>query len=345
MSIHCEIVEFGAEVEEAYGRLFTDAGQHKSWELLAWRYMHNPHGKGTFAVARDNGKIVGMIALVATRLRINGQVVSGIQAVDTIVAPEAQGKALFIRMGKAIYDQATLHEGQILWGFPNALAKRGWFGRLGWTRFGTVPFLVKPIRTGFFLSRIGEPLGKIDFPIGGLLGKKPAGFEIIERFGDDALPVCSHFNSINTCALDYSPAFLNWRLIDCPHTEYRVVGIRHPHGHLSAVVASIILDKHGTKIAYIMEAIAVPDGARSLRQLLAWELRNARRLGATLALGWNPNHSPTAKMMKGVGFIPLPDRFRPVEIHFGAKILDGHVPASALSGDLWYLSYINSDTV
>lgn len=41
----------------------------------------------------------------------------------------------------------------------------------------------------------------------------------------------------------------------------------------------------------------------------------------------------------------MPDKLRPVEIHFGARALAPEAAAALRDGSVWYLSYLDSDTV
>ncbi|MXP13327.1 GNAT family N-acetyltransferase [Altererythrobacter confluentis] len=342
MAITFEIVSFGTEIKAAYANLF---GGEKSPEMLKWRFEDNPHGRGKFAIAREGDNIIGMIALISTRFSFGGRTYTGIQAVDTIVAPEARGKALFVRMGKAIYEHADELNADLLWGFPNAQAARGWFGRLGWTRFGMVPFVVRPLRTGYVLRRVAPILAKIDLPLAKSKPKNEDSIREVIRFGGDSLEMCERFNAETACALDYSPEFLNWRFIDCPQTNYRSVGEYGPDGKMRAMVSGIILEKHNARIFYLMEAMSSRAHAPQLRKLVKHELSFAVGKGAEIALAWNSRTSPNGKALKHNGFLPLPERLRPVEIHFGAKPLRENVPEELLNGDNWNLSYATSDTV
>ncbi len=41
----------------------------------------------------------------------------------------------------------------------------------------------------------------------------------------------------------------------------------------------------------------------------------------------------------------LPERLRPIELHFGARALDASLEAVVYDAARWYLSYADSDTV
>lgn len=58
---------FDDGIRAGYARMFP-SDPDKAPGMLEWRFQRNPHGKAKFAVAEDDGKVVGMIALVPTKL-------------------------------------------------------------------------------------------------------------------------------------------------------------------------------------------------------------------------------------------------------------------------------------
>jgi hypothetical protein len=334
------IEPFGDSVREAYTGLFADMPEKLA--ELSWRFEHPGGGKAQFAVARRaDSEIVGLIALTPAPLRGRFGTLRAVQAIDTIVSPLARGKFVFVRLGRIIHDSPMI-EADIVWGFPNALAARGWFGKLGWERFGSVPFLVKPLRTGYFLGRLWKQLERVDIPFNVL---KPQKDEMIVREIDD------RWDQLwNACVPDFGVAvdrtaqWLRWRL-GKPGTDYRFAMKVGPDGGEAAVITRIV-QKHGAMICYVMEALSAPQHGRVLNRLLKHELRRAAQQGSQLALAWCPKYAPNRGNYSRVGFFSLPDRLRPIQIHFGGRWLaSGHALGEDMPGDQWYLSYLDSDTV
>jgi len=345
MTIRYAVEPFGPEIVEAYGRLFPEFAADKNPAQLSWRFERSPHGPGLFAVAHDEGagQIVGMIALVATRLRIGTGVKPAYQAIDTVVDPSYRGKGMFVSLGEVAQSRAN-HSGHLLWGFPNANAAPGWFGKLKWQNFGTVPFMVRPLRTGYFLRKLLPFLGRLDVP----LAFKPSSagdYRTIERFGDEADALWNASRAPDGIAVDRDAAWLNWRLIDKPDAPYRSVGTYDPKGRLAALVSSCTLDKHGGRVCYVMEALAPPTYIASLSDLIRAEVARSAEQGADVALAWCPKGSPNRAAYRRAGFLPLPESLRPVEIHFGARSLASGTCPAVEDGSKWYLSYLDSDTV
>lgn len=333
------IEPFSPAIRSAYARLFTDAPDKLA--DVDWRFRGPDSGSVRFAIARQDNEIVGMIALVPTALRGRFGAVAGVQAIDTIVSPQARGKFIFVRLGKIVHE-SPLVAADVVWGFPNALAARGWFGKLGWQRFGSVPFLIKPLRTGYFLGRLWKPLGRLNLPLSvGRASRDPALVTEIDDRWDQLWENCRDDFGL---AVDRSADWLRWRLRK-PEANYRFAMKVGTDG-AQAVVITRIARKHGATICYVMEALASGGHSGTLAKLLKSELRLAAQQGADLALAWCPRNAPLRKNYARAGFFDLIDRFRPIQIHFGGRWLaSGGAMGKDLPGEQWYLSYLDSDTV
>jgi hypothetical protein len=334
------IESFGNAISEAYVSLFSEAPE--KLDDLNWRFGRGAQESTQFAVAREaGGRIVGMIALVSSPLRGGLGTVAAVQAIDTVVNPLVRGKSIFVRLGNLVHSSPSVNA-QLVWGFPNALAARGWFGRLGWSRVGSVPFLIKPLRTGYFLGRLWRPLRRLNLP---LCFRKPSYDEGIVNTVDE------RWNDLwNACvndfglAVDRTARWLRWRL-DKPGADYKFAMKVGPEGAEAAVISRIV-ERHGAKICYVMEALSTPKHHKALSTLLSNELRSAAQQGAEVALAWCPKFARSRSNYAAVGFVGLPDRFRQIEIHFGGRWLSLDPDRSEqFPGATWYLSYLDSDTV
>ena len=340
--ISVSLRDYDQPIEEAYRTLFP-RDPDKLPALLKWRALNNPHGRSRFAVASRGGEIVGMIALIPTRLRNAPGDALGYQAVDTVVDPSCRGQGLFLRMGEAAQNQRALG-GDVLWGFPNVQAAPGWYGRLGWTNFGAVPLLVRPLRSSFLFGRVHPKLGSIDFP---LIGRHRSQAQVY----DDGAELGADFDALwHDVAIDFGIAvdrngeWMRWRLANKPAAKYRCVGLKSDQGELQAFVASKIADKHGARLCYVMEAMSMPASGKALGELLAAELSRAADEGAEAALAWCPGTAPNYRAYRAAGFLPFPARMRPIEINFGARALTIDGAAAAAPDARWYVSFLDSDT-
>lgn len=344
MSISYQVRRFDERIVGAYTRLFPEREPSQIAEQLRWRYADNPAGCGHFSTAEDDGEIVGMIALIPTTLSLGSSEVSAVQAVDTVVDPQYRGKGLFTGMGLAAQQQFEMHGGSAIWGFPNQSAAKGWFGKMGWQHFGEVPLLIRPLRTGFFLRRINESLGKVNLPLMRGSSSPDPNDSLISRFDGRFDKLLANFSKSVGCGQVRSVDWLNWRLLRHPQTPYRCVGLTGPDGSIDAMVANVRVEKHRANILYIMEALCRDGGEEGLAGLLKRELARAYQAGAEVAFAWCPPNAVNRAAYRKAGFISLPERLRPITIYLGAKALAAG-GAAAEDARAWYISYLDSDTV
>jgi len=297
---------------------------------LSWSFGQRPDA---FAVARAKGRVVGVSAYIHTRMTLGPRAEGdAYQAVDSFVDESMRGAGIFTKLARAYEANLLENGGDLVWGFPNRDIAPLWFDRLGWQRFGQAPFLIKPLRAGYFLRKARIPL---DFPVA---SGKDQNLPAVEDIGAWADGLWERFCEGRHIGTVRSRAYLNHRLFAAPHFRYRVVA--NPDPGRGALVATRAAKKHGTHIGYIMEAIGGP----TVEELLRSELARLRDRGAELAFAWSFPWSPNYRLFRKAGFVPFPKPLRPIQVWFGCRPLTPRA-APAADRNRWYLSYLDSDTV
>ena len=297
---------------------------------INWAFGSNPT---PFAVAREDGRIVGMSAYILSHMKYGTVTGNGLQAVDSFVSTDMRGRGVFTKLAQAYDDHAKQSGADVVWGFPNENAAPAWFGKLGWQNHGQVPFLIKPLRAGLLLRKLGLPF---DFPMSVSRDHNLVALTEIEDWADR---LWENISPAIGCSVVRDREFMMHRLINAPQaSEYRVVADTNPQS--ASVVATREANKHGGQIAYLMEAL----GGLSMAELLMSEIGRLRSRGVELILAWSFPGSLNYKTLRKAGFMPLPQRFRPIRIWFGNKPQCA-VAAKAIDHSQWYLSYLDSDTV
>lgn len=323
----------------AIADLFAESGDPREVALFAWQYAN---GIGT----RDfmNGAYVGdtLSALYATAqypLWCDGHVTEGLQSLDTLTGPRLRGKGMFTQLAARTFAEAEAGGQRLVFGFPNGSSQKGFFGKLGWTRYGSAPFLIRPLSTSFVSQRFLD--AKVGFALPSLpLPTWPSRAKLVtlqEVVASDAL--WQGARAQIGCAVDRSAAYLRWRLAR-PGADYRAVACWRG-GKISAFAVYRVAKKHGAQIGYLMEVMHLPADRMAGVEVVAGALAAMQKEGANVALAWNLPHSFNAWSYRANAFVPLPARMRPIELHFGAKALNGVLP----SVSDWYVSYLDSDTV
>ena len=336
---------YSPELDDGIARLFRNEGFERSHDYLAWIFAP-PAGTALVAVARDDeagNAMVGVMSFVPTPVTVQGKVWDTYLAIDLVVDTRYRGRGIFSGLAKAGVGAVADAGAAFVWGFPNSQAAHGWFNRFGWTRLGTPPVMVRPLRTGFFARRLGPMFGRLDFSLAPR-SRTPAGVQPISRFGSDADAFWADASGRIGCAVPRVSAWLNWRTVDAPDKAYRRIGLFR-NGRMAALVVTSRQEKRGLKLLYVMEALSrSPEHDHLLAPLIRDELAAAAGDGADLALCWSPPTAPNRKAFRKAGFMTLPPRFHPTEMHFGVRPLQD-IPDAAVKKDSWYVSYLDMDAL
>lgn len=330
--IQIDLEGFSPELLEAYEEFGLERARQGA-AGLEWTFGAPAALCPPFCVARSGERIIGLSANIANRVKLGAKEGMAFQAVDSFVSEEARGKRLFSRLAHGFADAACEAGVDVMWGFPNANAAPAWFGGLGWHNFGQVPFVFRPLNASYLLGKFGLS--------GGLRlarGKQVASVSPRE-FASETNQLWARFSRDIGCAVVRDAEALNRRVFGAPQGDaYRVS--MYGEGDDRALVISRVLEKHGSRIAYVLEAM----GGKALTPLLQSEMSHLAQQGAQIALAWCFRWSPNFRDFRRSGFYPMPERLRPIEINFGARALSSRGIAAEVRKN-WYLSYLDSDGI
>jgi GNAT superfamily N-acetyltransferase len=346
MEIAYEVRPFDDEVRAAYLALLPEQAEAIEAGKLNWKFRDSPAGQGWVVLARDPaGEIIGMNGFAPARAKLGGVRAPAYQSMDTIVTPAARGKGVFTRLVQAFYDAQDRVGGTVFYGFPNDNSAPGFFNKLGWERLGSPPFVIKPLRSGYFARKVlGDWAGVLNLPLS-VAGRPRADIQVIERFDTRADALWNAFSAGLYCAVDRAHDYLNWRIFDHPSARYRTTAIFGEHDDLRAFVTVHIGERQGGVIGSVMEALCRPDSRHDLQLLLTEAVAEMRAQGADAALAWCAPHSPSWPIFRRLGFLPMPEALRPIHLHFGGRALSPEGVAAMVGPEAWYLSYLDSDTL
>lgn len=324
-------ISFEALNEEILS-LYRDAGLERGLlgrSALEWTFSGNPE---PFCVMRLEGEIVGLSAYIRAPFKFGDRVGYGQQAVDSFVAEKMRGMGLFTTLAEAYAEKTAASGTDLIWGFPNDNAAPVWFKKLGWSNQGQVPLLVKPLRAGYFLRKVHL---SGDFPVS--LGRDHD-LPPVKQFEPWVDGLWARFSQTVACSVIRDRAGLTHRLFRGPRSgAYRIVAEGTAGG---ALVATTEAEKHGGRIAYLLEAM----GGDALKPMLLSELARLRDRGTEIVLAWCFPWSPNYRILRRCGFLPVPDRIRPFRIWFGGRACTS-IAEVGENRRSWYVSYLDSDTV
>lgn len=329
---------------------FEANGDPKDLRVLRWQYLANPVKDVFVDFAATPDAIGGVYATFPVEMQIGEHRVVGVQSLDTLTDANFRGKGLFTKLAAGVYDRCQRKGVALVYGFPNDSSAPGFFGKLGWTRLDTVPFLFLPLRARFFLRHLGLPRHIAD-RLPDWLPRRAAGpalaadeeVAVMDGLDPAVDALWETFSQHVRVAVVRDRRYLAWRL-NRPGGGYKVHAFRRA-GELRGIAITSLKPKHGGQVGYVMDVIHVPDDRRAGEILLRAAVNDLAASGADVVLAWCLEHSPNRTTYRRAGFRSIPESVRPIQLHFGAKALDAPLDAALGNRRNWYLSYLDSDTV
>ncbi len=330
---------------------FDDNASPKSLSHLQWQYAREDYPTDILCAIgshENQERIAGIYAVFRSVFHVGDELVEGCQSLDTITDVHFRRRGLFKRLATELYERLAAEQVRFVYGFPNGASNPGFVKHLGWNNLDPVPYLVRPIRTSYLqrASKLPMQLPSLRIPsLPESLTQAVSKVRIEEAitFSDEHTHLWDEFRREQriAVALRRSASYLNWRYRDHATFDYTTLQAVDHQDQLKGWVTLRVADKHGGKIAYIMEL--VHSSKRIGVALLNSALKRAAEQGAEIAIAWNFSHTPNHTVYMASLFAPLPRKLWPVELHFGYRSFQ---PAAELNEQSnWYISYSDSDTV
>lgn len=331
--------------------LFNKNNSPRTLQHLKWQYIDSYSKEGRLILGGINPSLVdgltGIYAVFQNRFITDNQKVTGSQSLDTLVAPEARGQGLFNKLASQVYTEAKNRNIAFVYGFPNGNSAHGFFNKLDWINLDPVPFLVLPLRSRYILSKL-PIIKKVAKFLPNITYLKKIKYQADLNIVKDA-PIGSDYDQLWTAfskkintGLIRDSEYINWRL-SRPSEDYQNFAIFNDKGDMQAICFYSLKEKHGGLIGYIMDLIYLEDKLGSI--VLNKALHDLKNNNCDAVLAWNFDHSPNHSAYKTNGFLPLPEKVRPIELHFGVRVFNQDLKNILSNRKNWYLSYFDSDTV
>ncbi len=334
---------------EKYKNCFDKNGSPKNSEKIRWQFLQTPVNKQFVDIATDSStnNTAAIYAIFPVKFKILDKVFVGSQSLDTITDVDYRGKGLFINLAERVYNMAIQNNVKLVYGFPNGNSIYGFNKKLEWEVLDPVPFLIKPFRTSYFTKIIpylswlpNINLIKIKKNI-----ESPFRLEEKNEFPIEVNEIWKKFASSVKVAVERNKEYLDWRFINKPGEKYKIVHAYSSDNKYLGFIIYTIKEKHNGSIGYIMELIYDKSKLEVGKHLLAFAVNQINLSKADCVLSWCLEHSPNYSDFKKNNFYTLPEKFRPIELHFGARSFDLKYKNIINDRNNWYLSYSDSDTV
>lgn len=235
MTIRKALISDIPEMVNVLKKSMGDFDLQVSENIWNFKHIQNPFGESFVLVAGEDGKIIGIRALMRWQWQIGEQLFFTFRAVDTATDPQHQGKGIFKKLTLSAVDAAKENGEHFIFNTPNDKSRPGYL-KMGWEPVGKLSVALQPSYS--FLN-----------PRGG--NKNYATHEEATELERETL--CSTWNQkLRASKALFTPKssnFLKWRYENNPLQKYEVIST--PNYYLAVYVKK----RKGLKELRIAECI------------------------------------------------------------------------------------------
>lgn len=347
--------------EDRIRELFkTVFGKELGAERWNWQYRDNPTGVMAITLAESpSGELVGQCALRPVRMKIGERIHIGALALDSMVHPDYQRQGMFTKLATQMYAAVAEQGVPLVYSFPNRNSQYVYKHKLGridlcdripvFTKIlDARAVLGKRIRNRFVLS-VATPLIRAAFGL--VSGRKRRRsradyyLEEVSRFDDridDLWPRASIPYSILVVR---DKVYLNWRYAENPTEDYTIFVARRDQEIVGYVVLKCET-RFGLEIGFIVDLLTLPDeldiGNGLVSRAVEYFLSKNSDLVGCLML----ERAPLARSLRENGFVLLPDRLFPQELHLSVRRLSEEYTDQFITNPQnWFVTWGDHDVV
>lgn len=239
--------------------------------FFRWKHLKNPFGPSYVWVAEDEGRLVGLRAMMRWDFASQGRHVRAVRAVDTATHPDYRRRGLFKKLTLGMVDALGSDGIQLVFNTPNDQSRPGYL-KMGWREVGRPTLWVRP--GGRFCLRADTWPSQT--PPGMSLASEPR---------------------LHT---EKTSSYLRWRFDDASGLDYRLLReedravyarLREREGRSELTIAALLAPRHADVIPL----------SRLVRRMV-------RSNDALYALALAARGTREAAALALAGFLPIPGR-------------------------------------
>jgi len=347
--VDLKTLELTKKTLEKFLTCFKLNNSPKSKEKVEWQFFKNTEKSNVVDIVYDeeNQRTAAIYAVSNVKVKVNNEIIKAAQSLDTITDINYRKQGLFVKTAKSVYEKAYSENIAFIYGFPNGNSIYGFQNKLDWMVLDPVPFLIKPLRTKYFFNKFFLLKGLPDFKISFTKLNQPKDIVFVydQNFPDEVDSLWTSFSCKFKVGLVRNKHYLNWRYLQKPNEEYKIIHAYSNSKEYLGFIVFTLKKKHGGKIGYIMELMFDPNNKQVGKYLLKKSINELKLNKADCILSWCFKHSFLHKFYRQVYFFNMPEKLRPIELHFGALSLNKKYQNTINERSNWFISYSDSDTV
>ncbi len=344
-----KIINISDESKLLFKDCFDENSIPQDIEKIEWQYLKNPINKQlvNIAIDKNNNQTAAIYAVSPVNFKLGHDVYVGSQSLDTITDEDYRGQGLFITLAKSVYEKAKNENCKLVYGFPNGNSIYGFQKKLGWKVLDPVPFLIKPLKSKYFTDRISalQFFPDIKLSYSSFNNNTNYQLELSNDFPIEVDRIWKRFSKDIAVSVNRDKEYLDWRYVSKPNEDYKIIHCYSNENEYLGFLVYTVKGKHGGRIGYIMELVYDLDDKKAGALLLKKAISDIKEQKADCILSWCLDHSPNYEDFRKELFFKMPEKLRPIELHFGVRSFDIKTEELVSNRKNWYLSYSDSDTV
>lgn len=318
-------------------------GLRRDADFWRWKYLGNPAGPAQISLAEHAGAPVCMAAALPVRVRVGGRAALGSLSVDVATREDFRGRGIYRRVAGHLYDRLREKGFALTFGFTNRFSTRVTLEVLGRQEVGSLPLRIRPLRPLRWLASRALRLGPAEPP--SLQEPDSRGVRRVDRFDARWDELWGRLEAHVDIATVRDGRYLDWRYACHPERPYEILAAEEGSG-LAGYVVTRMLDRFGTRAAFVADLGEDPRFAGTARRLLRVAATRARHRGATVLALLSGSASPVHAAARTVAPLPVPRRLFPQENVFSVISHEPTVPTEALAKPgRWWISWGDTDVV
>ncbi|MFI5212927.1 MAG: GNAT family N-acetyltransferase [Gemmatimonadales bacterium] len=294
--------------QEAFGKPMSEA----YWR---WRFADNPMRTFLIDLMWDGDVLAGHYAVSPVMLQVGTREVPTALSMTTMTHPAYQGRGIFVKLARSLYERMAGSGFAMVWGYPNFQSHRGFVRDLAWEDIYEIPNLRLDVGDPRRLPAPSDSVIPLD------------GFD--HRFDE----LWARLRARDALMTRRDRAYLDWRYIRNPLHRYAVLG------HVTAGRLDGYAVYKQFERALDLVDLVVDGDAGVGADLAAGVAGRAVVLGLEQVNAWLNLTHPLHPALEKLGFVNA----GPVT-YFGARVLSEAVSAAeARDFRRWYFTMGDSD--
>jgi hypothetical protein len=339
--------------ERTFGRTMgrTESAHHWQWE-----FDRNPNGRKGILLAESGETLAAQYAVLPLDVQVGGDVRLGALSLDTATDTAFRGRGLFPRLARQLYADLAGQDYVAVFGFPNSASAPSFFNKLDWVELAPFPLLVKPLRGAArsLLTGRGVPgwLAAALDPLAAVIRPRSAALpdhlrvETVSEFPADTDALWERGRRGKRIAVVRDRRYLQWRYVTNPEGGlYRIHLLRQGEA-LAGYVVTLVEQRFSMRSGFVMDMLFEESRPDVGRALLGVAERALAADGAQLLAALMYPGTAARRALGAAGFLAVPHRLMPQEIHFGVRALAASAPRDVLADPRnWYITWGDTDVV